>query len=82
MEKRVMTTAEKIAELLGNDGQRWESKNGVEFADLCEQHGAIKEVNIIRTMWRHEFADGSALVEGEGGWDIEGEWFFSWQSME
>jgi hypothetical protein len=93
-----MTIAQDFAARLGNDGQRWETHDGVSFADLIEQLGATttfssRQYDVYggryyidgwRGGWfsgdpvRHEFADGSAIVEMGDGWDIEGAAKYSW----
>jgi len=36
-----MTTAETVALLFDDDGQVWETEDGVSFADACEAAGAV-----------------------------------------
>lgn len=63
-----MTTAEKFAELMDNDGQNFE-----DFED------ALDSLGCIRSEWkgdrrtppvRYTFADGSVVVEYDGCWDL------------
>jgi len=77
-----MTTAEKLAKQLGNDGQTWVTAEGIRFVDLMMQYGARKERDDERELTRYEFADGSAIVGGVGAWDVEGATAFSWEGVE
>ena len=77
-----MTTAERIAGLLGDDGERWETDDGVTFDDLCAEAGAVRIRDSARELTRYEFPDGSAIVAGVGAWDIEGDKPFSWAGAE
>jgi len=68
-----MTIAERIAKLLGDDGvdfSRWDKVMGriTHRVERWEEKG----------LSRYEFEDGSAIVAGVGGWDIEGNKPFSW----
>lgn len=74
-----MTTAEKIAAMLGDDGERWEA-DGKTLDDLCGEHGAT--VSCKDDLMRYLFPDGSAIVAGQSGWDVEGEEPFSWEGAQ
>ncbi len=76
------TIAERIAGLLGDDGTCWEGKDGRHFDQLCEDAGADVSLDRERELKRYLFPDGSAIVAGVGGWDIEGEEPFSWEGAE
>ena len=76
------TIAEKIAQLLGNDGQRWETEEGLTFDDLCAEAGAVRIRDDARELTRYEFPDGSAIVASPGAWDIEGSTPYSWAGAE
>lgn len=78
--KKGDTIAKRIAGLLGDDGTCWESKDGRHFDQLCE--GADVSLDRERELTRYLFPDGSAIVAGVGGWDIEGEEPFSWAGAE
>jgi hypothetical protein len=74
------TIAEKIAQLLGNDGTRWETKEGKHFDDLCKEANAY--LSIREYVTRYLFPDGSALLASAAYWDIEGDKPFSWAGAE
>lgn len=74
-----MTTATKIAALLGNDGTTWKTGSR-SLEDLARQHFAKFEHQGVLS--RMEFPDGSALVTCADYWDIEGEDYYSFASME
>ena len=76
------TIAERIAGLLGDDGTCWEGKDGRHFDQLCEDAGADVSLDRERELKRYLFPDGSAIVAGVGGWDIEGNEPFSWAGAE
>lgn len=74
-----MTTAEKIAQLLGDNGQNWETKDGRTLEELADEHGAVTMTHPDkRYLTRYLFDDGSAIVACEGAWDIEGKEPWSW----
>lgn len=78
-----MTTAEKNAAMLGNDGQTWETTDGKTLGELALAAGAHTETHPEKHyLTRYVFDDGSAIVESEGAWDIEGAEPFSWASEE
>lgn len=78
-----MSTAEKVAKLLGDDGQRFETENGDSLDYICAQvPGTRKAYDEERELTRYEFPDGSAIVAGVGAWDIEGDEPFSWAGAE
>lgn len=67
------TIAERVSELLGDDGtdfSRWD--------EVVEQFWHRVERLPGSGLVRYEFEDGSAIVAGVGGWDIEGPTPFSW----
>src|SRR5690606_32795553 len=75
---RKMTTAERVARLLGNDGQRWETEDGKTLDELASEAGAHTETHPDKQyLTRYVFPDGSAIVASEGAWDIEGNEPFS-----
>jgi len=78
----MQTTAEKIANRLGNDGLTWETEDGIELVSLARSQGASieREVNGYRV--RYVFSDGSAIVEAGPAWDVEGSKPFSWKGAE
>lgn len=76
-EEREMTTAQQIAHRFP-DGTTFETAGGQHLSDLCRQHAVHIDTDTDRELTRYVFADGSAIVEGVGGWDIEGATPFSW----
>lgn len=78
-----LSIAEKIAKELGNDGTNWRTPYGTSYDDLIYRFRVSCEQS-TEHVWRHIFADGSAIVErGDGGgWDIEGKTPFSWRGLE
>lgn len=70
-----MTRAEQIALLADNDGTRWTKA----FVEECR---SAPSITCFQGMIRYEFSDGSAIVESEEGWDIEGSTPFSWEGAE
>jgi len=74
-----MTTAEKIAARLGNDGMTWETEDGMDLVMLVRSQGARIEEEMNGARVRYVFADGSAIVGAGGAWDIEGKKEFSWK---
>jgi hypothetical protein len=72
------TTAEKIAELFGDDGQCWETESGETFFDACERHlpdVSRPEPGVIR----HTFDDGSVLTAAGAAWDFGYSDCYCWQ---
>lgn len=68
-----MTTAQKISQLLNDDGQRFEAADGTDIDTLCQRAGGRQEWRDgYRTgdvyAWR--FDDGSSIVGGSAAWDI------------
>jgi hypothetical protein len=79
------TLAEQFADALDNNGQMWRTRAGMEFADLLDyvspagvHHQRIDEGE----MTRHMLADGSAIVECGGCWDIEHSELRFWMATE
>lgn len=76
-----MTQAEKFAKLFNDDGQCWETKEGIGFDEMMEKFK-------IREEWkhghragmvvRHVFPDGSVITSSGGAWDFGYEKCFCW----
>jgi hypothetical protein len=69
-----------VTALLDDDGARWESRDGVDFDELCKRFGASCERDADRERW--VFADGSALVATANAWDhgfADRDGCFCWQ---
>lgn len=72
------TTAEQIAQDMGDDGLEFTTPSGEEFSDYLDQIEVVKyEENSDYDRQRWEFEDGSAIViveddDEEGkSWDVE-----------
>lgn len=65
------TTAQTISALLSDDGQCWDTDDGVNFDDLCEAQGGRNEYREGHRggSYRYAFHDGSALTVHGDGWD-------------
>lgn len=68
------TLAKMFSEAMGNDGQCFRTLKGVTFSDMLERispwgvrHQYVAEGGIAR----YQLADGSAIIETGGCWDIE-----------
>jgi len=81
-EESSMTAAERIARVLGDDGMRWETNDGLTFDGLCAEAGAVRIRDDARELTRYMFPDGSAIVASPGAWDIEGSTPYSWAGAE
>jgi len=77
-----ITTAEYIARLLRDDGQRFETEDGRTLGDLAEAAEARVAKHETKELWRYRFPDGSAIIAAPGAWDIEGTTPFSWAGAE
>jgi len=72
------TEAERVAAAYCGDGQRYyHPVSGQPLDEYCEAVGGYFEHT--GSLARYEFADDSAIVLAEGGWDIEGDEPFSWR---
>lgn len=79
----MLTIAEQVARLMGNDEQRWKAEDGRTLDQVAEDHGVDIEMNPNKPhLTRYVFDDGSAIIAAENGWDIEGSEPWSWQSKE
>ena len=77
-----MTIAMRIAKMLDYDGECWETDDGRDLDALAGKAGATVTHDDSRDLTRYLFPDGSAIVAGVGGWDIEGDEPFSWAGAE
>ena len=78
-----MTVAQQVAETMGNDGQVYEAPDGRSLDDVCWEQ-LIRQVSTASSdgvatpgglspgARRYEFMDGSAVIDCEIAWDIEG----------
>ena len=62
------TTAEQIAEQFHNDGQRWNTDDGIPLSHICEAEYPTTDRRADST--RYTFADGSVILATDGGWDL------------
>lgn len=64
------TQAQIISGLLSDDGQCWESADGVNLADLCKSHGArVERHEQDDSKLRYVFPDDSVITVLGDGWD-------------
>lgn len=70
--------AEQASAALGDDGSRWTTDDGESFDDVMRRMSASMERSSDGRRARYQFADGSAIVDAGGAWDIEGDTPFSW----
>ncbi len=61
------TTAQEIASIFDNDGQVFESAEGVKFSDIVP-HEAARTVG--ESPEKYIFRDGSSLIEYANCWDF------------
>jgi hypothetical protein len=76
-----MTTAQTIADLFDNDGQKFLLPDDVELDDICDDNHSRRE---YRDGWgtdtyRHVFPDGSVLTVAGGAWDLGYRDCYCWQ---
>lgn len=78
---QTMTTAQKIANRLNNNGQVWETKDGVSFSDLIAK--AVPQIDYRdgygTDVIRYTFDDGSVITEAGAGWDFGYADCYCWQ---
>ncbi|WP_156116779.1 hypothetical protein [Massilia sp. 9096] len=68
------TLAQVFSEAMGNDGQCFKTLKGVAFSDMLERvspWGVRRQYVAEGGIARYELADGSAIIETNGCWDIE-----------
>ena len=64
-----MTTAESVALIMGNDGQRWETPSGTTLGEVCETYGGLyRLVRGEHDKWI--FRDGSTITAVGDGWNL------------
>ena len=69
MEAKTMTKASEIANLLYDDGYRWETSDGLNLATLCEQSGGVyRRWSDDISSWI--FDDQSAITVSGYAWDL------------
>jgi hypothetical protein len=65
-----MTTADRVSEILGDDGQHWTGPDGERIESICERLGGRCERCETKTdVVRWAFADGSVITIAGDGWD-------------
>lgn len=77
-EKRIMsdqTQADHVAQIMGDDGQRWTAPDGRPLKQVCADMGARfepydEEATADGPGWWVRFPDGSCIVVTLGGWDV------------
>lgn len=76
-----MTTSERVARMLQDDGTKFYTEDGKSLHELATEAGATAEDHPEKHyLTRYAFADGSAIVASENGWDLEGSEPWSWQN--
>lgn len=67
-----MTTAQQISAQLDDDGQQWETADGVDLDYLCKAKRADRSYRDGHgtSTYRYSFDDGSAIVIDGAGWDL------------
>lgn len=76
------TAAEKIAGMLGNDGQNFKMEDGTKLGALCDDHDATvmwRDGYRMGNVVRYKFPDGSTITEAGGAWDIGYPDCFCWR---
>lgn len=64
-----MTTAERIAQIFGDDGQCYELPDGRTLDGVCDrQPGVVRFDTRGHTRWL--FRDESSIVSHPSGWDV------------
>ena len=74
------TEAERVSAAYCGDGQRFgHPVSGESILDYCEARAICVQVS-ADGRYRFVFKDGSAIVTDDGGWDLERDEPFSWQT--
>ena len=64
-----LTTAQRVAAEMGQDGSRFTGYNGVDLDEICDRlGGGLIEVHANQR--RYQFADGSGVIISEDSWDL------------
>ena len=77
-----MNAAEKIAERLHDDGQCFETTEGISFADLVDTEKGVtawRDGYRVGHCARYSFPDGSIITEAGGAWDFGFPDCFCWR---
>jgi hypothetical protein len=86
-----MTAAEKVAELMGDDGTVYNrgpnsldstARSLAATVTTADYDGVATPGGWSPDSVRYEFNDGSAIVDSGDGWDIEGPEPWTWRSEE
>ncbi len=75
------TTAEKIADLLDNDGQNFETDDGRILGDLLIGEGAVLKWSNKYAATRYTLPDGSSITIAGPAWDLGYPDCFCWQGV-
>lgn len=79
-----MTIAEKISELLGDDGQNWTTYEGELFHDLVSRYQGKEEWRDgyrVGDVVKVTFPDGSIITVAGDAWDFGHEDCWCWASF-
>ena len=71
-----MTTAGRIADLFGPDGQAFETASGQTFDDVCKDAGGERSGDA--EVYKYIFVDGSVLTVAHDVWDFGYEECMCW----
>ncbi len=87
-----MTVAQQVAETMGNDGQVYEAPDGRSLDDVCleqrpdvttaDYDGVAEAGGLGPGAKRYLFVDGSAIIDTEIAWDIEGKEPWTWAGVD
>jgi hypothetical protein len=84
-ERSSLSIAENISAILGGDGTCVETEDGTSMYDLMHEFGGVRREygdGDYIGLCRYVFDDGSAIVDSQACWDIEGSTPFSWAGCE
>lgn len=77
-------TPQKIAELLGMDGQRWSAKDGRNFSELVDEHLHTVDYRDGHgtDVVRYTFRDGSVLTVAGAAWGFGHADCYCWDGID
>ena len=64
-----LTTAQRVAAEMGQDGSRFTGYNGVDLDEICDRLGG-ELIEVHASLGRYQFADGSGVIISEDSWDL------------
>ena len=84
-EKTMTTTAQRISDALGNDGQCWTTAGGITFDTLVHSHRHLCEWRDgwhTGDVYRLTFLDGSIITVAGDAWDLGFSDCFCWEGAQ